>query len=177
MAPTTPTGSSRTVEFPIRSSKAYEAAISAKEEVTAIDPPTWTAFAKRSGAPSSAVTVSVNSPLRACSASRSAPISAARSAGGVAAQPGRAARAARTAASTSSAVPAGTSAMTWPSAGLTTSIRSAPTAGRHAPSMYIPSWAFMAFLPSTHLRVDPTSPTPYKLAPVVFIGQWWPRVR
>ncbi len=61
--------------------------------------------------------------------------------------------------------------MTWPSAGFTTSIRSLPTAGRHAPSMYIPSWAFMVFLPSTHERVDPTSRTPYKLASVVFAGQ------
>ena len=68
---------------------------------------------------------------------------AARSAGGVAAQPGKAARAARTAASTSSAVPAGTWPMTCSSAGFTTSIVSGPGGGpplrRRCTSRRVPS--------------------------------------
>lgn len=130
----------------MRSSKVKEAASSAYEPATAIGTPACTNWANCSGEPSSAVTVRAISSLRATSWSRRAAISAARSAGGVAAQPGNAARAARTAASMSSAVPAGTWAITCSSTGLTTAIVSVPAAGRHAPPMYIPSCAVIAIL-------------------------------
>ncbi len=110
------------MEFPTFSSKAYVAASSAYDPATRIGTPACTACEKPSGEPSSAVTVPAISSLRATSTSRSAAIFAARSAGGVAAQPAKASRAARTAASTSSAVPAGTWPMTCSSAGFTTAI-------------------------------------------------------
>lgn len=179
IAPTTPTGSSSTVELPIRSSKAYRAVSSAYEAATSTGTPACTICDSGSGEPSSAVMVSASSSLRAASASASAVSRAARSAGGVAAQAGKAARAARTAASTSSAVPAGTWAMTCSSTGFTTAIVSWPAAGRHAPSMYIWSWAFMAVSSRTcgaepccaerrsrATRGDTSHPP--KLAPLVF---------
>ncbi len=141
---------------------------------TAIGSPAWTAAASCGGAPSSAVTVAAISSARAASASRRAAMRAERSAGGVAAQPGSAARAARTAASTSSAVPAGTWPTTCSSAGLTTEMVSVEEAGRHSPPMYIASCAFIRCLLTL-----PTGSSPIQTSAVSFPAPgWWsvPRV-
>ncbi|GAA2908526.1 hypothetical protein GCM10020221_00820 [Streptomyces thioluteus] len=108
----------------MRSSKAWEAASSAYEAVTATGRPAWTRREKPMGAPSSAVTVAAISSRRVSRTEARAVRRRARSFGGVADQAGRAARAARTAASTSAAVPAGTVARTSSVAGLITSMTS-----------------------------------------------------
>ena len=134
IAPTTPTGSWTTSELPIVSSVTGWAARSAYPRRTVRGRPAWTAFATLSGVPSSSPTVRAISPARPASASCSLPSTAPRSAIGVSAQPGNAARAAATARSTSSAVPAGTWPMISSVAGFSTGIVSSDDDAVQAPS-------------------------------------------
>jgi hypothetical protein len=87
----------------------------------------------------SRATSSASSALCSLSTSRSAITARARAIGEVRRQPGRTARAARTAASTSAAVDSGTLASRSPVAGSRSSSVSGPEAGAQAPPMWLAS--------------------------------------
>jgi len=135
IAPTTPTGSSTTVELPICSSQATLVVSPAAVAMSMTGRPACTVCDSFVGAPISAEIVSATTPIRAASASCNRDRYFARSSGLVAAHPSKAARAAATARSTSAAVPEGTRPMISSVAGFSISITSVPDDATHWPSM------------------------------------------
>ena len=107
MAPTTPTGSRTTRELPTVCSQVKSFATCSIEPNVIIGRPTCTSCESTRGMPTSWVIRSASSSMRAPRPSWTLVSSAVRSSTGVAAQAGKAARAAATARSTSSAVPSG----------------------------------------------------------------------
>ena len=135
MHPTTPTGSRVTSVRLIVSSNAKSRAVAGTPPVVAAGIPAWIMVDMPRGIPiSSEMSVPI-SPMRAPNWPARPSIRARRSSSGVAAQPSKAARAAATAASTSTAVPAGTEPMTSSLDGLMTSMLPSPSEATHWPSM------------------------------------------
>ena len=135
IAATTPSGSRTIVELPTVTGSSAPASISASTpSVMPMGLGTWTFVANTIGVPTSAVIVAASSSARALRPSLIRRTAATRSASGVADQPGNAAAAARTAASASASVPAGTDAMTSSVAGFRTSMRS-PEPSTNSPPM------------------------------------------
>ena len=133
MHPTTPTGSRVTSVRLIVSSKANSRAVAGTPPVVAAGIPAWIIVDMPRGIPtSSEMSVPISS-MRAPSWPASPSIRPRRSSSGVAAQPSNASRAAATALSTSTAVPAGTEPMTSSLDGLTTSMLSSPSDATHLP--------------------------------------------
>jgi hypothetical protein len=129
MQPTTPIGSRSTSELPISSLNENSPSIrSATPLATAIGNEAWTLSENEIGDPISAVIVAAISSRRAPSSAEIRRMTATRSSTDVCDHETNALFAARTAASTSAAVPAGTAAITVSVAGLTTSMVSPPPA-------------------------------------------------
>lgn len=120
IAPTTPIGSRTISEVPISSVQAKSSARPATDSMTAAGKATWAVRDMVIGEPISAVIAPAISSWRAVRPAPRRRSTSARCCGVVAAQAGKAARAAATARSTSVAVPAGASATTSPVAGFTT---------------------------------------------------------
>ncbi len=133
MAPTTPTGSRTTNDVPTSCSHVNPAAIGAMEPKVAMGRPTCTSWESTNGMPTSWVMRSARLSILAPRASLTLVRRAVRSSTGVDAQPGKACRAAATAASMSSMVPSGTEPMTASVVESITSIVPAPVEGTHAP--------------------------------------------
>ena len=135
MAPTTPTGSRTTSELPISSSQAKDSAAWAASANAPAGRPTWMAPESVIGMPTSWEMTCAISSVRAPRASPMRVSSLPRSSREVAAQPGKAAAAARTALSTSSGVPSGMVAKTSSVAESMTSSVPLPVEGTQAPLM------------------------------------------
>jgi hypothetical protein len=137
MAATTPTGAFTTLAPFTSSSQLNSSARRACEARWASGPATCIIWAILMGVPTSAEIVSASSSARALSTSAIRPRYLPRSPGAMAPHSSKAARAAATARSASSAPPAGTSAMTSSVAGLTTAMVSVASDATHFPPMKI----------------------------------------
>ncbi len=135
IAPTTPTGSRTTSELPIFSSHAIWPTSDGCDPKVIAGSPAWMPIDWAMGMPSSAEMSAAISSARSCRRTATAAHSSARSSTGTCDQPSKAARAAATARSTSSAVPAGMRPMTSSVVALTTSIVSLDEDAVHSPPM------------------------------------------
>ncbi len=144
IAPTTPAASRSTRELPISSSQRTSSIAAGIEATSLIASPTWIIWVSLRGIPSSAVITSVSSSARSPSPAAIAASASARSARGEVAQPSKAARAASTARSTSTAVQPGIVAIVSSVVELTTGSGSAPAGSTHSPPMKILSRASIA---------------------------------
>ena len=135
MAPTTPTGSRTTSEFPISSSQGNDSAALAASAKAPAGSPTWTPPERVIGMPTSCEMMVAISSVRAARASPMRTRVLARSSREVADQAGKAAAAAWTALSTSSTVPSGMVAMTSSVVESMTSRVPVPVEGTQLPLM------------------------------------------
>ncbi len=136
MAPTTPAGTRRTIELPMRSSAGSSRAASAMVSNTEAARPTCTRTDVASGVPTSCAMIRASSSSRSRSPAAIAVTTSARSAIGTAAHSSKERRAARIARSPSTASPAGTVPMISPVAASSTVMTSPPAGDTHSPSMY-----------------------------------------
>jgi hypothetical protein len=135
MHTTTPTGSRSTIELPTFSSHWKPPSIFAYMPKVNVGEPAWMRVASLIGMPTSCAIVLPISSERAFMPSLIFARKAARSAGGVAAQPSNAARAAATAELASCSSPSGIRAITSSVAAEWTSIEPLPCGAVHAPLM------------------------------------------